>query len=141
MQGRSLPITGTGEETRDFTYVLDLVQGLVKAGYYENAIGENFNLASGVETSIVDMARMVNETTGNSADIAFKQRRKWDTKPRLLASIEKAERLVGYKPLVAFKEGFATNIEWFNDNWDMIEKSADFPPGISSAVRDSNEIV
>ena len=49
MNGFSLPITGTGKETRDFTYVLDLVQGLIKAGYYEKAVGENFNLASGTE--------------------------------------------------------------------------------------------
>lgn len=49
MNGFSLPITGTGEETRDFTYVLDLVQGLIKAGYYEKAVGENFNLASETE--------------------------------------------------------------------------------------------
>ena len=43
MKKQSLPLTGTGEETRDFTYVLDLVQGLIKAGYYKSAIGENFN--------------------------------------------------------------------------------------------------
>ena len=44
INGYTLPITGTGDETRDFTYVLDLVQGLIKAGYYEEAVGENFNL-------------------------------------------------------------------------------------------------
>ena len=38
MKGKSLPITGTGEETRDFTYVLDLVQGLIKASYYKEAV-------------------------------------------------------------------------------------------------------
>ncbi len=52
MKGLPLPITGTGEETRDFTYVLDLVQGLLKAGYYKKAVGENFNLAAGIEISI-----------------------------------------------------------------------------------------
>ena len=52
MQGKSLPITGDGSETRDFTYVLDLVQGLIKGGFYEEAIGENFNLAAGREISI-----------------------------------------------------------------------------------------
>jgi len=124
MKGKSLPITGTGEETRDFAYVLDLVQGLIKAGYYEKAIGENFNLASGKETRIVDMAKMVNEATGNSAEINHRPRRKWDTKPRLLAAIDKAERLIGYKPLVFFEEGFETNINWFKENWELIEKYA-----------------
>ncbi|RJO62162.1 NAD-dependent epimerase/dehydratase family protein [candidate division WS5 bacterium] len=138
MKGNSLPITGTGEETRDFTYVMDLVQGLVRSGYYKGAIGENFNLASGTETSIIDLANLVNEICGNSALINHKPRRKWDTKPRLLASVEKARELIGYKPLVEFKEGFEKNIEWFKDNWGIIEELADFPPGMSSAVR--NEI-
>ncbi|GAB6282662.1 MAG: NAD-dependent epimerase/dehydratase family protein [Ignavibacterium sp.] len=135
MKGQSLPITGTGEETRDFTYVLDLVQGLIKAGYYKEAIGENFNLAAGKEISIKDLAELVNETTGNNAPIIYRPRRKWDTKPRLLACIDKAERLVHYKPIRNFKEGFIKNIEWFKDNWESIETFADFPPGLSSAVR------
>ncbi|MCX8084996.1 MAG: NAD-dependent epimerase/dehydratase family protein [Calditerrivibrio sp.] len=135
MKGFPLPITGTGEETRDFTYVLDLVQGLVKAGYYEKAIGENFNLAAGREISIKDMAQLVIETTGNRSGLIFKERRKWDTKPRLLASISKAEELINYKPIIDFKDGFNKNIEWFKDNWDKIELLADFPPGMNSAVR------
>jgi len=139
MQKRALPITGSGEETRDFTYVLDLVQGLIKAGYYESAIGENFNLASGSETRICDLAKMVNDVTGNKTPINYMERRKWDTKPRLLASIEKARRLVDYKPLVQFSEGFQTNIEWFKDNWSKIEMMADFPPGMSSAVRGASD--
>jgi len=138
MNGKSLPITGTGEETRDFTYVLDLVQGLVKAGYYNEAIGENFNLASGKETSIIDMANLVNEVCGNKSPINHKPRRKWDTKPRLLASVEKARRLVRYQPFVEFNEGFMKNIEWFRENWAIIKGLADFPPGMSSAVR--NEV-
>lgn len=135
MQGKSLPLTGTGEETRDFTYVLDLVQGLIKAGYYKEAIGENFNLAAGKETRIVDMLNDVNVATKNKAEITYRPRRKWDTKPRLLASIVKAEKLIQYKPLFSYEEGFKNNIEWFSDNWEMIEKMADFPPGMSSAVR------
>lgn len=135
MNGIGLPITGTGEETRDFTYVLDLVQGLIKAGYHQNAIGENFNLASGKEVSIRDLAKMVNNATGNKAEIIFGERRKWDTKPRLLASIDKAQRLIGYEPLIGFEEGFQTNIEWFRDYLGKIESLADFPPGMSSAVR------
>ena len=140
MNGYSLPITGTGEEARDFTYVLDLVQGLIKGGYAEKAVGENFNLASGREVRISDLAAMVNRATGNTAGINFKERRKWDTKPRLLASIEKARKLVGYEPLVEFEEGFHANIEWFRANWEKIETAADFPPGMSSAVRGAESI-
>lgn len=141
MKGFPLPITGTGKETRDFTYVLDLVQGLIKGGYYENAVGENFNLAAGKEIEIEKLATMVNDIVENKAGIVFKQKRKWDTKPRLLASIEKAMRLIEYKPLIDFQEGLLRNIEWFKDNWDLIEKMADFSPGMNSAVRDGKEVV
>jgi len=140
MKGIALPITGTGEETRDFTYVLDLVQGLIKAGYYKEAVGENFNMARGKEVRIRDVAEMVNKATSNPEPIYFLERRKWDTKPRLLACIEKAERLIGYRPFVDFEEGFESNIEWFRDNWDRIEALADFPPGMSSAVRGAESI-
>ncbi len=135
LKGEPLPITGTGEETRDFTYVYDLVDGLLRAGYHDSAIGQDFNLASGRETRIVDLANMINEITGNSAGICFTERRKWDTKPRLLASIERAEKLVGYKPSIEFKEGLLNTINWFKEHWKDIEQSASFGPGKSSALK------
>jgi len=136
MQGKTLPITGTGEETRDFTYVGDLVDGLLRAGYYEKAVGQEFNLASGRETKIIDLANMINEITGNKAGIKFVSRRKWDTKSRLLASVDKAKELVGYEPKTPFEDGLKETIKWFRGKWDNIQKSARFEPGVSSAVRD-----
>ncbi|MBF0466476.1 MAG: NAD-dependent epimerase/dehydratase family protein [Nitrospirae bacterium] len=136
MKGEALPITGTGEETRDFTYVGDLVDGLLRAGYYESAIGQEFNLASGKETRIIDLANMINEIVGNHAGIKFAQRRKWDTKSRLLASVDRARKLIEYDPKTEFKEGLMNAIQWFKDNWNNVEQSASFGPGVSSAVRD-----
>jgi len=135
MKKKSLPLTGTGDETRDFTYVLDLVQGLLKAAYYENAVGKAFNLASGRETKIKDMIKMVNEATENSTSITQFPARKWDTKKRLLASIELADKLIDYKPITKFEDGLKENMKWFNLNWDEIHDAADFPVGMSSAVR------
>lgn len=135
MKGRPLSITGTGSETRDFTYVGDIVDGLLRAGVLEKAIGEEFNLASSVETSILDLATMINEATGNKAGIEFVPRRKWDTKARLRASIDKARTLLGYEPKTSFEEGLVATIAWFRDNWDRIEAAARFGPGVSSAVR------
>jgi len=136
MKDLSLPITGSGEETRDFTYVEDLVDGLLRTGYYEEAIGEEFNLASGKETRIIDLANMVNEFVGNKSGVKFVSRRKWDTKSRLLASIDKANEIVGYQPRMEFQEGLKKTIQWFEKNRDKIEKTAKFNPGLSSAVRD-----
>ncbi len=136
MQGRPLPITGTGEETRDFTYVGDIVDGLLRAGYYEAAVGQEFNLASGKETRIVDLAQMINAQVGNKAGITFTERRKWDTKPRLLASVDRAQNLIGYQPKTPFEEGLKITLAWFRENWDRIQMAARFGPGISSAVRE-----
>lgn len=136
MKGQPLPITGTGEETRDFTYVGDIVSGLLQAGLNEKAVGQEFNLASGIETRIVDLANMINEATKNKGGIRLVQRRKWDTKSRLLGSIERARELIGYNPTTQFDEGLKKTIGWFDENWDRIEKAARFGPGVSSAVRE-----
>jgi len=135
MKGRPLPITGSGEETRDFTYVGDIVDGLLRAGYMPEAIGEEFNLASGEETRILDLARMINEVVGNEAGVTMTERRKWDTKSRLLASVDKARGLIGYEPSTPFAQGLEETISWFRENWDRIEAAARFGPGVSSAVR------
>jgi nucleoside-diphosphate-sugar epimerase len=141
MKGMQLPITGTGEETRDFTYVGDIVDGLLRAAVYENSVGEEFNIASGAETRIIDLANMINDAVGNQAGIRFIQRRKWDTKDRLLASIDKANQLIGYEPSTSFSAGLVNTIEWFQSNWDKIEMSARFGPGVSSAVRDMPTLI
>jgi nucleoside-diphosphate-sugar epimerase len=136
MKGKTLPITGSGEETRDFTYVGDIVDGLLRAGMFESAIGEEFNLASGKETRIIDLAKMINDATDNPGGIRYTERRKWDTKDRLLASIDRAGELIGYEPNTPFEVGLDQTVAWFRDHWDEIEASARFGPGTSSAVRD-----
>ena len=85
---------------------------MLRAGYYEEAIGQEMNLASGVEIRIIDLATMINELTGNTAEVRFVERRKWDTKSRLLASVERAKRLIGYEPKVPFAEGLENTIAW-----------------------------
>lgn len=138
IKGYELPITGSGEETRDFTYVGDIVDGLLRCGYRDEAIGEEYNLASGQETQIIDLAETVNELTGNDAGVRFVGKRDWDDKDRLRASVEKAKEDLGYKPSTSFEKSLERTIDWFEENWDRIEEAADFGPGVSSAVREMN---
>lgn len=135
MSGMPLPFTGTGGETRDFTYVLDIVDALLRAGYFEEAIGQEMNIASGEEINILEMAEKINELTGNKAGIKRAPPRAWDTKKRLLACIDRANDLLGYQPQKAFDDGLQETITWFEENWDNIQRDAEFPPGMSSAVR------
>ena len=52
-----------------------------------------------------------------------------------LASIELAGKLIDYSPITSFEDGLKANFDWFNNNWNEIQSSADFPIGMSSAVR------
>lgn len=135
IKGMPLPITGSGEETRDFTFVGDIVDGLLRAGCMRSAIGQEFNLASGSETKIIDLANMINVATDNTAGVRYVSQRKWDTKSRLLASIDRAGELIGYTPKTGLKEGIGLTIQWFRENWERIEDAAGFAPGASSSVR------
>jgi len=121
-----LPITGTGEETRDFTYVGDVVQGLLAAGTSEAAVGEAMNLASGREVSVQTLATLINGITDNSAGVKYVGRRSWDHITRRRASVEKAGRLLGYHPQTDFETGVRRTWEWFTTNWDRIVQDARF---------------
>ncbi|MDP1552997.1 MAG: NAD-dependent epimerase/dehydratase family protein [Methanobacteriaceae archaeon] len=126
MTGQALPITGDGSETRDWTFVEDIVDGLLAMGIKEEAIGEAINLGSGKDNRVIDMATWVNELTGNEEGVAYMARRNWDAKTQLLSSIEKAQKILGYQPTVTFKDGLKRTYQWFEDNWENIEKSAEY---------------
>jgi nucleoside-diphosphate-sugar epimerase len=136
MKGLPLPITGEGEETRDFTWVGDTVDGLLRCGIVEGAIGKEFNLATHRETRIGDLARMINKLVGNQAGVLSASRRKWDTHSRRLASIDRAKDILGYNPQTPLEVGLQQTVAWFVENWSKIEEAASFGPGMSSAVRE-----
>ncbi|MFP4051481.1 MAG: NAD-dependent epimerase/dehydratase family protein [Thermoplasmata archaeon] len=125
-QGRELPITGTGDETRDWTYVGDIINGLLAMTEKDEAVGEAINLGSGVETKVIDMANMINERTGNENGVKYVGRRDWDVKKRLCSSIEKAENLLDYEPKYSFEEGLDKIHEWFEEEWETIDEYAEF---------------
>lgn len=126
MHKQSLPITGTGEETRDFTFVDDIVEGTLLCGLVPKAVGDAFNLASEVETKIIDIARMINDITGNKAELMFKPKRDWDLITRRRASIEKARKVLGYNPKMNIHSGVPRVYEWIKSNQDKIEACARF---------------
>jgi len=117
-----LPITGTGEETRDFTFVEDIVDGTLRMGVVKEAVGEAVNLASETETRVIDLANWINELAGNETGIVFRSRRDWDKVVKRRASIEKARRLLGYKPKTDMKTGLNKTYEWVRENQEHIER-------------------
>lgn len=120
-----LPITGTGEETRDFTFVEDIVDGTLRAGVIPEAVGEAINLASETETKVIDIAHIINELVGGNG-VKFVERRSWDKITKRRASIEKARKVLSYNPKTEMKEGIKRTLDWILENRDKIEASVRF---------------
>ncbi|MBT4511383.1 MAG: NAD-dependent epimerase/dehydratase family protein [Chloroflexi bacterium] len=119
-QGKPLTVMGTGQETRDFTFVGDLVDGLLRGGTIPEAVGEEMNLGSGVETPSIDLANLVNKVSGNAAGTLSIEKRDWDHGSRRLASIDKARNVMGYDPQTKLEDGLKKTNEWFVENKEKV---------------------
>ena len=113
MRGEPLQITGTGEESRDFTYVTDIAAGMEAALLLPTDPGAVFNLASGREVRIGELARRINELTGNEGGVQHVPRRQWDSTLSRRASIALAREVLGYEPSVTIVDGLARTYDWF----------------------------
>jgi nucleoside-diphosphate-sugar epimerase len=122
IQGQSLPIEGDGSAARDFIYVQDIVDGLLFCAT-KGASGDVYNLASGVETSILELATIINELTGNQAPIDFRPGRDWDHSGRRFGSTEKSKKELGFEAKISIRNGLAKTVEWTKQNITLIELS------------------
>jgi nucleoside-diphosphate-sugar epimerase len=112
MKGEPLLITGTGNETRDFNYVGNAVEGTMLAFTKNNGIGQVFNIGYGDEIKIIELAKKINKITKNEAGIIYQEKRNWDNVLRRCASIDKARKMLGYQPNVELDEGLKHKYEW-----------------------------
>ena len=126
LHNRCLPIMGTGKETRDFTFVEDIVAGTLRAGVVPEAVGDAINLASETETKVIDIANTVNKLTGNNNGVEFVEKRNWDKITRRRASIEKARKNLGYNPKTEMAVGIKRTFDWIVENKEKIEASTKF---------------
>lgn len=117
-----LVITGTGAETRDFIYVDDLVDGLVRAATITEASGNAFNLGTGRQTRIDDLARLVIEACESRSRVVFAPRRAWDHSRRRQADISRANEVLGFTATVELGQGITETVRWFRDNYDTISR-------------------
>lgn len=113
VRGNEVCVTGDGKDCLDFTYVQDLVHGIIKVIESDRSKGEIFNLTYGQGRSLTDMARIL-ET--HFPDIRVKYIPKDNLTPdRGTLSVEKAKRLLGYEPSWPIERGFANYIEWYKE--------------------------
>jgi UDP-glucose 4-epimerase len=123
LNNEPLVITGTGEETRDFVFVDDLVQGLMLSATIPAAGGEAINLGTGIQTKIIDLAKMIVEACQSRSRIEFTSRRPWDHSPRRQADISRARSCLDFSPSVTVSEGIQRTVAWFIENKDLIESA------------------
>jgi len=122
MHGEPLVITGTGEETRDFIFVEDMVDGLVRCAVTPAAHGEALNLGTGRQTRIIDLAQAVVRLTGSDSEIRFAPRRAWDHSLRRQADNSRARQVLGHDPQVRMEEGLEKTVAWFREHRERIEE-------------------
>lgn len=117
---QALPLEGGGAATRDFIYVGDIVRGLLLCATI-GASGDVYNLASGVETAILDLADLVNQITGNPTPVEILPARTWDHSARRFGSTAKARALLGFQAQVPLRDGLIRTIAWTREHLPLIE--------------------
>jgi len=116
LQGMSPDIHGDGEQTRDFTFVDDVVDATLLAALSPKAEGEIFNVGTGLETSINELARIIITLTGNSLEPTYIDRRDIDNLRRRVLNIEKIRKDLKWIPETTLKKGLQKTHEWFQSN-------------------------
>jgi UDP-glucose 4-epimerase len=111
LEGRRPTIYGDGEQTRDFTYVANVVDGVLRAAEAPKAAGEMMNMATGGRISLNELLRTMNRLLGTNIEAIYQETRAGDVKDSQ-ADIAKAETLLGYKPTVSLEEGLRRTLEW-----------------------------
>lgn len=124
LQKLPLPVENEGIASRDFIYVEDVCRGLMACAL-RGRPGEVYNIASGKETSIKDLALMINATTGNTTAIAYTPKRPWDSAGRRFGSTEKSRRELGFEAHVALRDGLRRTIDWTQQHLPIIQQCID----------------
>jgi len=112
--GRQPTIFGDGEHTRDFTYIANVVDGVLRACTADGASGEVINVATGRRISLNTLFNTIRELVGAQLSPKYADPRPGDVKDSQ-ADISKARRILGYQPSVPFEEGLARTVAWYRN--------------------------
>lgn len=119
--GSALPLENAGESSRDFIYVDDICRGLIACAT-KGISGDVYNLATGQEQTIKDLAELINQHTGNNAGVTLLPRRSWDTSGKRFGCTQKSNAILNFTTQVDFKSGIARTVEWSRRNFALIQK-------------------
>lgn len=121
LNGEALPLDNEGNASRDFIFVEDMARGLMACAL-KGVAGEVYNLATGKETSILELATLINEYTGNKTPLNLRPARDWDRSGKRFASTEKAEMQLGFQAKINISDGLRQTVEWTKENADLVRR-------------------
>jgi nucleoside-diphosphate-sugar epimerase len=121
LKGLPLQLDNGGVASRDFVYVEDVARGLLACAE-RGTSGDVYNLASGVETTIRDLAEQIVELSGSSSKLEIAPRRPWDHSILRFGSPDKARRDLGFEAQTPLDEGLRTTIAWTRERLDWIDR-------------------
>jgi UDP-glucose 4-epimerase len=119
MHNEALPLENGGNASRDFIFVEDICRGLMACAL-KGKKGEVYNIASGKETSIAELAEIINKFTGNKAGVQMLPKRSWDNSGKRYGSTEKSKSELGFAATKDINAGLQETIEWTKQNQEMI---------------------
>jgi UDP-glucose 4-epimerase len=122
LKGLPLELHGGGTGTRDFVYVGDVAEGLIRCAVADGVEGDVLNLASGRETTVLELAEAVVRLAGSSSAIVPVGARDWDRSLHRVGSTEKARRVLGFEAGTPLETGLAATVEWTRASLDLIER-------------------
>lgn len=111
-EGRAPTVHGDGRQTRDFTYVGDVVTGVLRACDAPQAAGEVINVAGGGRISLLEVLRVLQDLLRTDVEPTFGPPREGDVRDSQ-ADIHKARQMLGFEPRVPFEEGLRSTVEWY----------------------------
>ena len=112
-QDKSLTIYGDGEQTRDFVFVSDVVDAIILALEKSGATGETFNIGSGIQTNINQLAKLFMSLTPYEQQLQYASPRKGEIR-HSYANIGKARRILGYEPKIELSTGVKEFFDWYH---------------------------
>lgn len=116
LKGNKITIHGDGEQTRDFTFIDDAVEATIQCAIVPKAIGQVYNVGTGVEVSVNLLANLINEISGSPVSIDYIDKRDIDNIRRRVVNIEKARYELQYSPQFTLKRGLENTINWFRES-------------------------
>jgi UDP-glucose 4-epimerase len=122
-KGKPPRIHGDGEQTRDFTYIDDVVSATILSAISPKTVGEVFNLGSGKETSVIKLAqKVISIANGHNGHMepVFIDRRDIDNVRRRVLNIEKIRKTLHWVPKTSLESGIEMTYQWFNDNYQTL---------------------